>query len=206
MPYLYTIELSSMKSPLKLLKECVKRLLNEEVGDGTLRIFDFDDTLVKTGSRVYVTSKDGAKAALTPGEYAVYDKRPGDRFDYSDFEKLIEPREIKPMMKLFDFIYTHRGHKGVAILSARTSMKPIKKFLSSFGYEGVHITALNDANPKAKADWVSDRLSRGDVNVLEFFDDSYKNVAAIKALKQKHPDVKIRAYHVAHVPSKTKKS
>ena len=32
-----------------------------------LRVFDFDDTLVKTNSHIYITHKDGKKSKLTPG-------------------------------------------------------------------------------------------------------------------------------------------
>jgi predicted cupin superfamily sugar epimerase len=51
-----------------------------------LRVLDFDDTLVKTKSFIYITHKDGSKSKLTPGEYAVYDERAGDEFDFKDFE------------------------------------------------------------------------------------------------------------------------
>ena len=36
-----------------------------------LRVFDFDDTLVKTTSFIYVTNK-GKTRKLTPGQYALY--------------------------------------------------------------------------------------------------------------------------------------
>ena len=44
-----------------------------------LRVFDFDDTLVKTTSFIYVTNK-GKTRKLTPGQYAVYKEKPGDEF------------------------------------------------------------------------------------------------------------------------------
>ena len=42
-----------------------------------LRIFDFDDTLVKTNSFIYVTHRNGMKTKLSPGQYAKYDTRDG---------------------------------------------------------------------------------------------------------------------------------
>ena len=51
-----------------------------------LRVFDFDDTLVKTTSFIYVTNK-GKTRKLTPGQYAVYKEKPGDEFDFKDFER-----------------------------------------------------------------------------------------------------------------------
>ena len=35
-----------------------------------LRVFDFDDTLVKSNSKVYVINK-GKRKTLTPGEFAI---------------------------------------------------------------------------------------------------------------------------------------
>ena len=60
-----------------------------------LRIFDFDDTLVKTNSFIYVTHKDGRKSKLNPGQYAVYNEKPGDVMDFTDFQKVTDPKLIK---------------------------------------------------------------------------------------------------------------
>ena len=65
-----------------------------------LRIFDFDDTIVQSKSRVKVTNKSGNEEMLTPGEYAVYQQKPGDVFDYSEFDRVIEPKEIKALTKV----------------------------------------------------------------------------------------------------------
>ena len=69
-----------------------------------LRVFDFDDTLVKSNSKVFVINK-GKKKTLTPGEFAIYNKKPGDEFDFSDFDKVIEPKKIKAMFRVFKNIY-----------------------------------------------------------------------------------------------------
>ena len=37
-----------------------------------LRVFDFDDTLARTSSNIYVKHSDGTETEMTPGEYAVY--------------------------------------------------------------------------------------------------------------------------------------
>ena len=56
----------------------LKSLLSEK----KLRVFDFDDTLVKTKAKVYITT-GGKKRVFTPGEYAVYKPNPNDKFDFS---------------------------------------------------------------------------------------------------------------------------
>jgi phosphoglycolate phosphatase-like HAD superfamily hydrolase len=50
-----------------------------------LRIFDFDDTLVKTNSFIYVTHRNGMKTKLSPGQYAKNDTRDGDSFVFIPF-------------------------------------------------------------------------------------------------------------------------
>lgn len=198
MPYVYRIETSAMKSPMKVLRECARRLLKEDVDGQRLRVFDFDDTLVKTDAKVYVTDKAGRRSTLTPGQFAVYDRKPGDKFDYMDFRKLINPREIKPMMRLLKRVYALHGACGVVVLSARSVARPIEQFMVAAGYPDVEVVALDDARPDVKANWISKRIARDDVKTLEFFDDSHKNVAAVKALKAKHPGARIHVHHVAH--------
>ncbi len=73
--------------------------INEAEGK-KLRVFDFDDTLVKTKSHIYVKHKDGKESKLTPGEYAIYEPKEGDAFNFSDFEKVKQPQEIKGVTKL----------------------------------------------------------------------------------------------------------
>ena len=68
-----------------------------------LKVFDFDDTLVKSNSRIKITNNNKV-TMLTPAEYAVYDPRAGDEFDFSEFDELISPKEIKAMVKVFKSI------------------------------------------------------------------------------------------------------
>ena len=65
-----------------------------------LRVYDFDDTLVKTNSFIYITHKDGKKSKLTPGQYAIYKEQPGDKFDYTDFQQVTNPKIIKAYVEL----------------------------------------------------------------------------------------------------------
>ena len=94
-----------------------------------LRIFDFDDTLVKTTSYIYITHSNGKKSKLTPGEYAVYNEKPGDEFDFSDFQKVQDPLEIKKITKVLRRIMQSSGGDGVYILTARAAYHPIKQYL-----------------------------------------------------------------------------
>ena len=161
-----------------------------------LRVFDFDDTLVKSNSKVYVINK-GKKKTLTPGQFAIYNKRAGDEFDFSDFDKVIEPKQIKSMFKVFNNIYKASGNRRLTILTARAAYKPVRKFLKDVGFSNVYVVALGDSNPQKKADWIQSQIQKGYNDIL-FLDDSPKNVRVVKQLKQKYPNIKMDARVVSY--------
>jgi FMN phosphatase YigB (HAD superfamily) len=167
-----------------------------EAGDKKLRVFDFDDTLVQTKSNIYVKHKDGKDSTLTPGEYAIYEPKDGDKFDFSDFEKVKQPQEIKGVTRLLKNI-VRVGGSEIVILTARAAYKPIKNYLSDIGLDNLFVVALADSDPQKKADWIEDKI-KGGVKDVFFIDDSHKNVAAVKALSKKYPNISLKVRHVQH--------
>ena len=167
-----------------------------EAGEKKLRIFDFDDTLVKTKSNIYIQHKDNKKSTLTPGEYAIYEPKDGDKFDFSDFEKVKQPQEIKGVTRLLKNI-VRVGGSEIVILTARAAYKPIKNYLSDIGLDKLFVVALADSDPQKKADWIEDKI-KGGVKDVFFIDDSHKNVSAVKALSKKYPNVSLKVRHVQH--------
>jgi hypothetical protein len=167
-----------------------------EAGEKKLRIFDFDDTLVKTNSNIYIKHKDGKESKLTPGEYAVYEPKEGDQFDFSDFEKVKQPQEIKGVTRLLKNI-VRVGGSEIVILTARSAYKPIKNYLSDIGLDKLFVVALADSDPQKKADWIENKIKGGVTDVF-FIDDSHKNVAAVKALSKKYPNISLKVRHVQH--------
>ena len=165
--------------------------LKDLILEKKLRVFDFDDTLVKSNSKVYVINK-GKRKTLTPGEFAVYKQKSGDEFDFSDFDKVIEPKQIKSMFNVFKNIYNASGSRRLTILTARAAYKPVRNFLKDVGFNDVYVVALGDANPQKKADWIESQIKKGYNNIL-FLDDSPKNVRVVKKLKQKYPNIKMDA-------------
>ena len=162
-----------------------------------LRVFDFDDTLVRTNSHIYITHGDGKKSKLTPGQYAIYEPKSDDKFDFSDFEEVKQPQEIKGVTKLLRAVHSSGGDRKTVILTARSAYKPVKNYLKDIGLEGIYVVALADADPQKKADWISDKIKSG-YNDVFFIDDSHKNVAAVQGLKKKHPEVKLKVRTVRH--------
>ena len=164
--------------------------------DKKLRIFDFDDTLVKTNSFIYVTHKDGKTSKLSPGEYAVYKEQPGDKFDYRDFQQVSNPQLIKGYVELLRRMVSSGGSRDVFILTARSAEKPVAQFIKDLGIRGVTVVALGDNNPEKKADWIEDKVKAGFDDVY-FVDDSPKNVDAVRK-RLKNYDIKQKIQQVKH--------
>ena len=161
------------------------------------RIFDFDDTLVKTDSKVIVHGKRGTKE-LSSAEFATYRAEPGDKLDLSQFENvLINPRAIPKYVKKLRMAV---GGSGEAIiLTARGDERPVAKFLKAIGITGgVKIVALNTVNPDDKRRYIERLITQRSATDIEFYDDSPKNIRAVQTLTKKYPGVRLK---IVHVPS-----
>ena len=159
-----------------------------------LRVFDFDDTLVKTNSFVYVTNS-GKRKKLSPGQYAVYKSKKDDVFDYSDFEKVKSPKQIKQMTMVFKRIANKRVGHGLYILTARGAYKPIRKYLKYIGIDttNIFVKALGYNDPLDKANWIENKIDKEGYNDIFFADDSQKNIDAVnKMLSNKNVKFKIQ--------------
>ena len=165
--------------------------------DKKLRIFDFDDTLVKTNSFIYVTHKDGRKSKLSPGEYAVYKERPGDEFDFKDFQKVTEPKLIKGYFELLKRMSASESGRTIYILTARQAYRPVYEFIRNLGIRNIEVVALGDANPEKKADWIEDKVKDEGYDDVFFVDDSIKNVEAVRK-RLKGYNIKQKIQHVKH--------
>ena len=189
------------KSKLKFLKDKltdrmpIARTLFTE--DKKLRIFDFDDTLVKTTSFIYVTHRNGMRTKLSPGQYAKYEPKDGDEFDYTDFQQVKRPELIKGYVELLRRMVNSGGSREVFILTARAAERPVSQFIKDLGIKGVTVVALGDNNPEKKADWIEDRVKEGYDDVF-FVDDSEKNIVAVRKRLKDYPNVKQKIQQVKH--------
>jgi hypothetical protein len=163
-----------------------------------LRVFDFDDTLVKSKSRVIVIN-NGKKKFLTPAQFAVYTPKKDDEFDYSEFGRLVEPKTIKATVKFFQRMVASASTGGsrVEILTARNTPKPVDDWFQAMGISQRPVKALGDANPEAKARYIERRIQDGFTDIA-FFDDSIKNIRAVDRLKKKYPKIKIKTQHIKY--------
>lgn len=167
------------------------------VEDKKLRVFDFDDTLVKTTSYIYVTHKDGKQSKLSPGQYAVYIEKPGDQFDFRDFNQVKNPKVIKGYFQLLKNMAA-TSDRAVYILTARAAYKPVYDFIRDSGIRDVFVVALGDNNPESKADWIEKEIERKGYDNIYFVDDSSKNVDAVRRRLNKYPYIRKKVQLVKH--------
>ena len=164
-----------------------------------LRIFDFDDTIVFTDSFIYITHTNGKKSKLTPAQYATYVPKPGDVYDFSDFEKVKNPKIIKGVFELLKrMTEKDKGDRGVYILTARSAYKPVYDFIRQSGIKGVHVIAVGDNNPEKKADWIEQQIRDEGYDDVFFIDDSLKNIHAVRNRLKQYPNLKQKIQHIKH--------
>lgn len=163
----------------------------------TLFVSDFDDTLAQTDSKIFLT-RSGKRIEMDPAAFAVYDEQPGDKFDFSEFDKLINPKPIQRFVKLLKQAIG-RADK-IAILTARGHTRPVAQFLKMHGItSGVSIAALDSADPEKKAEYIRKHMKDG-YDRVAFIDDSPKNVEAVKALRKEFPKAKLLVHQAKEHP------
>ena len=160
-----------------------------------LSVFDFDHTLAKVDSYVYVRRKGKVIKKLTPATYAGYKLSKGEEFDYIDFNRpLKNPKLIRKNFKILvkqldKARRSPRGSRKVTILTARGLSLPVSNFFKTLGLKP-YVVALGSGDPKDKADWIEKQINKPNgYNVVYFMDDSIKNIKAINKMLEKYPKV-----------------
>tara|TARA_Y100001963_G_scaffold143452_2_gene214370 strand:- start:131 stop:670 length:540 start_codon:yes stop_codon:yes gene_type:complete len=159
-----------------------------------LSVFDFDDTIAKSDAWVYVMSAGRTIKKLDPAEFAVYKPKPGETFDFRDFDRALQnPRLIKQNAELLrkqldKARRAARGTRKVTILTARRLGQPVTSFLKSVGIDA-YVVPIGGADPKLKADWIEAQIRKG-YDTVYFMDDSPKNISAVDNMLKRYPKVK----------------
>jgi hypothetical protein len=199
----------SKKSLLLSIEEAVNQIKFTELNTRFLTedsrkilfAFDLDDTLIKTDSSVIIRNGELVKK-ISPAEYAIYEPQPGDEFDFTEFKRIKNPETLKSTFDLFSKVLTTSNRVQNAktiILTARSQeiSQDLEAFLQSKGLTGVELFAVGSSDPKAKSDVIQDFIDQG-YNTIRFYDDSPKNVAAVKALGATNPKADIMAKLIKH--------
>lgn len=162
----------------------------------TLVIFDFDDTLFRTGSRIIVRSSSGSEKFLTTHKYPLYRPSPGDEFDFSEFEVYPpSPSPIEKTVEKFKKFVATTGIQNVIILTARANAAPVREVLKDFDLPPVEVIAVGNSAPEAKSEFVESRILKKGYDSIVLYEDNDRNIAEI-CLKMFDLEVPCCAYKV----------
>ncbi len=149
-----------------------------------ISVFDFDDTIAYSKSKVIVNMGDQT-FEITPAEFARTAEdleAKGATFNFDQFNQVIDGTKGP----LADLALKRQGKFGsgdIFILTARpqASAEAIHKFLNAIGLKIPieNITGLENGSPEAKALWILEKAAKG-YNDFYFADDSLPNVQAVK--------------------------
>lgn len=190
-----------------------------------LRVFDMDDTLLTTNSRVRLTTPEGTKF-LTPKEYNEYTPKDGEYYGedaYIEFGVLTEPKEIEYTSPIFSKIlralHEDSSNRKLMILTSRSGkpsfVNSLKNWLSKYAdkigvnqqtVDQIEIRGIGSSKPEDKAAVIKDEIINNGFMDVVFFDDAEGNVKAVKQVErdlkaedpQAYANLHIEARHIIH--------
>ena len=142
-----------------------------------LYIFDFDDTLAITDSRVKIIMKaSGDEILMTSREFAHYPFNPATMdVDFGDFMRA-EGSLIKSTIEIMQQAIMDGA--DVHIVTARAVAPPVRDFLEK--EIGMSPPVVATAGSAGKAPWLTNKLQNGDYDRVVVFEDCEKNIRSLK--------------------------
>lgn len=180
-----------------------------QAGPLKLRVLDFDDTIAHTGEMVklYTPDEEPGYRMLSSDEYAVYVPQPGEYYDESSFDEFdqVDSSKAEPVAAVFrilgNFVRAEEGNRIILILTARKQEveQDVRSFLRDNEMDDVNIdfVGVGSSDPMAKVEVIERYMREYDIRFVSFFDDSIKNVSAVKG----YLDNKGVPNDVAHIKS-----
>jgi hypothetical protein len=174
-----------------------------------LVIFDIDDTLVHTQTKVHVVKDGQVTKELNSHEFTHYKLQDGETFDFENFRNAQEffnnSKPIIPMMdQLKQDIAT--GNK-VVMVTARADFDDRELFLDTFRKYGVdmskvHVYRAGNMTQKVQTEEkkkiiIRNLLNKGNYTKAIMYDDAVPNLESFVELKDEYPDTKFYAWHVS---------
>lgn len=175
----------------------------------SLTVWDIDDTLFRTETKVFVVKNSRRVETLTPAEFNSYKLKLGEKFDFSEFSSSkVFNTTARPIYAAFETAkkmlseFKDSPQKKMIIITARSDLDDKKLFLNTFKKYGFDISRVrieragNRYLPGAiaKAQIISEYLQKGNYAVVRMFDDATKNLQLFLELKQEFSQVNFEAF------------
>jgi len=174
-----------------------------------LVIFDIDDTLVHTQTKVHVIRDGQVIKSLNSHDFTHYKLQPGETFDFGDFANAREFFEkSKPIIPMINQLKHDiaTGNK-VVMVTARADFNDKELFLDTFRKYGVdmnrvHVYRAGNMQGKMQTEEkkkiiIRDLLDKGNYTKAIMYDDAVPNLDAFMSLKKEYPETKFYAWHVS---------
>jgi FMN phosphatase YigB (HAD superfamily) len=180
-----------------------------EIQPRKLVIFDIDDTLVHTQTKVHVIVNRQIVKSLNSHDFTHYKLKPGESFDFGDFRDAREffekSKPIIPMLnQLKHDIAT--GNK-VVMVTARADFDDKELFLDTFRKYGVdmnkvHVYRAGNMTGKIQTEEkkkiiIRNLLNKDNYNKAIMYDDAVPNLHSFMELKNEYPNTRFYAWHVS---------
>lgn len=168
----------------------------------SITVFDVDDTLVVTKSKIRVTDTiTGDVFDLTPAQFNEFEKRSHHDMDFSDFKNLDILKAGKIIDKIFKILTeTMESGRRVGIITARDDRNLIYQFLLHHGVvvNPQYIFAINDPSLGFEGT-VAEKKKQAFIELLKmgfrdfiFYDDDRENIRIADDLGKEIEGIRIK--------------
>jgi len=174
----------------------------------SLTVWDIDDTLMHTAARVFVVEPSGRRRQLSPSEFNSYDLRPGEHYDFSEFQNSqLFYDTSKPIEKIWRTAQNTLANIGkrpgsrMIIVTARSEFDNTSLFLKTFEKHGMDMSKVKVytvAGASNKKPLIRRLLDKGQFTECRLFDDHPGNLQDFLSLHQDFPEIKLKAFPVGH--------
>lgn len=168
----------------------------------SITIFDVDDTLIVTKSKIRVTdTSTGETFDLTPAEFNEFEKKSSHQLDFSDFRNLDILKAGRIVDKIFNILKeSMEDGRRVGIITARDNQELIFQFLLHHGVvvNKNYIFAIND--PKLGfTGTVAEKKKQAFIELLKqgfrdfiFYDDDKENLRIADSLNGEIEGIRVK--------------
>ena len=180
----------------------------DEITPKKLVVFDIDDTLVYTQTKVHVVKDGEIVNSLNSHDFTHYKLQPGEEFDFGDFSNAKDffdnsKPNIPMMSQLKKDINT--GNK-VVMVTARADFDDKELFLDTFRKFGVDMNKVHvyragnskqGTTEERKKAIIKKLLDKENYSKAIMYDDAKPNLHTFMELKKDHPKTRFYAWHVS---------
>ena len=189
-------------------------VLKKKEKKGILNVFDIDDTLFKTSSKISIVKDGKVVRELSSGEFNTYKLKTGEKYDFSQFRSgkhfYATSQPIDTIIKRAQrAVGSETENCKTIIITARSDLSDKDQFLQKFRDHGFPIDQvyveragnLQKLQPSAKTHITKGAIllryiKTGRFDKIRMWDDSEPNLEILLKIGEKYPDIAIEAYLV----------